>query len=326
MSSLISIAAAIDLVKTGAPLVLAGSEDALDELPPGNWVGGTIPYFMADGGGVVATDRVFVNRMPADSEVVLAHYGADELESIVSKAPVNGFSLVILPAFSRAHRAFAEDATRYPDAFMKPTAGWIAGVLLGDLGKRTAKVFDGRTATKHEDGAVVAHIALPASKLASIEIVNIFEPDDGDVLTFDKTGFEASEVLVNGKRRPLPAYLAERGDADCKLPLVGEYDGAHVTVSLQSIDAASGKVAFYAPVFEKIEYRLARPVPDYAGAFREKLSTYSTEGVAFSCNCILNFVYGELEGKAIGSLQGPVTFGEIGFQLLNQTLAVVRVS
>jgi hypothetical protein len=44
----------------------------------------------------------------------------------------------------------------------------------------------------------------------------------------------------------------------------------------------------------------------------------------FSCNCILNFLYGELEGKSIGTFTGPVTFGEIAYQLVNQTLVYVK--
>ena len=58
---------------------------------------------------------------------------------------------------------------------------------------------------------------------------------------------------------------------------------------------------------------------------RERLAGYRTDGVSFSCNCILNFLFGELEGQKIGDLHGPVTFGEIGYQLLNQTLVVLRI-
>jgi len=45
----------------------------------------------------------------------------------------------------------------------------------------------------------------------------------------------------------------------------------------------------------------------------------------YTCNCILNFLYGELEGKVIGSFDGPVTFGEIAYQLVNQTLVYVSI-
>ena len=39
-----------------------------------------------------------------------------------------------------------------------------------------------------------------------------------------------------------------------------------------------------------------------AAAFRARLADQSTDGLALSCNCILNFVFGGLEGKAIGNL------------------------
>jgi len=41
---------------------------------------------------------------------------------------------------------------------------------------------------------------------------------------------------------------------------------------------------------------------------------------AFACNCILNYLYGKLEGKKTGDITGPITFGEIAHQLLNQTM------
>lgn len=44
------------------------------------------------------------------------------------------------------------------------------------------------------------------------------------------------------------------------------------------------------------------------------------EPAAFSCNCILNYVYAGLEGKRTGTILGPITFGEIAHQFLNQTI------
>jgi hypothetical protein len=46
----------------------------------------------------------------------------------------------------------------------------------------------------------------------------------------------------------------------------------------------------------------------------------------FSCNCVLNYLHGQLEGRHTGALLGPMTFGEIAYQLLNQTLVHVSVS
>lgn len=326
MNRLMNLADAAELIRSGAALSLAGPEAVLDALPKGQWIAGTIPYFMDTAGGVVSTQgQVFVTPLPASGTAVLAHYPADQLKSIVAKGPDNGFTVAIVPAGSPAHKTFAEEAVNDADAFLKPTVGWVSGVHLSDLGKVTPKVYLGSTGQKFEDGVVVAHVALPESQLASIEIVNIFEPGDGDTLRFTETSFEVGDCLVNGEKTNLAAYVQAKGLADGKLPLVGDFGGAHINVSLQSVDAAAGKVVLYAPVFTGVDYHFAKPVADYGASFRERLADYPTEGVGFSCNCILNFLFGGLEGQRIGDLHGPVTFGEIGYQLLNQTLVVLRI-
>lgn len=326
MNRLMNLADAAELIRSGAALSLAGPESALDALPAGQWIAGTIPYFMDTAGGVVSTEgKVFVTPLPATGTATLAHYGADQLKSIVGNGPDNGFTVAIVPAGSAAHKTFAQEAVNDADAFLKPTVGWVSGVHLSELGKVTPKVYLGSTGQKFEDGVVVAHVALPESQLASIEIVNIFEPGDGDTLRFTETSFEVGDCLVNGEKTNLAAYVQSKGLADGKLPLVGDFGGAHINASLQSVDAAAGKVVLYAPVFTGVDYHFAKPVADYGASFRERLADYPTEGVGFSCNCILNFLFGGLEGQRIGDLHGPVTFGEIGYQLLNQTLVVLRI-
>lgn len=326
MNELITVQAATELIRRGLPLSLAGPESALDQLPAGNWIGGTIPYFMVSDGGVVSTEgKVFVTDLSGVGKVTFASYGADELAGIAGNAPENGFALTIVPAGSASHQKFAAEAANFEDAFVKPTVGWIAGVHLSELGTKTPKVYDGRTSQKYEDRAVVAYVALPDDKLASIEIVNLFEPDDGDVLRFQQTSFGVEQCEVNGKPVNFAQYIRSRGLEHGKLPLVGDFAGAHINASLQTVGDAGGTVALYAPVFPGVDYRFAKPVDDYAGAFRARLGVQDSHGVAFSCNCILNFVFGELEGKAIGGVEGPVTFGEIAYQLLNQTLVAVRI-
>jgi len=51
----------------------------------------------------------------------------------------------------------------------------------------------------------------------------------------------------------------------------------------------------------------------------------SGDNVVFSCNCILNYLYSELEGRKTDPFVGPITFGEIAYQLLNQTLVYMEV-
>lgn len=47
--------------------------------------------------------------------------------------------------------------------------------------------------------------------------------------------------------------------------------------------------------------------------------------MGFACNCILNYLYSELEGKKVPTMLGPMTFGEIAYQLLNQTLVYLTI-
>jgi hypothetical protein len=326
MNQLITIEEAIRLITNGAALSLAGPESVLNQLPAGNWIGGTIPYFMVASGGVVVKEgQVFASELTNLGAVQVRSYGPDELAHITDQAPDNGFTVAIIPAGSQCHTRFAADAANYKDAFLKPTVGWISGVHLSELGSVTPKVYDGRTATKYEDRAVVAYVTLPEDKLASLEIVNLFEPGDGDILHFSQTSFEVDLCEVNGVTTNFAHYIRQNGLEGGTLPLVGDFGGAHINISLQKVNDAGGTVTLYAPVFPGVDYKFAKPVGDYAEAFRQRLSSVDSNGVAMSCNCILNFLFGELEGKAIGGVGGPITFGEIAYQLLNQTMVMVRL-
>ena len=111
---------------------------------------------------------------------------------------------------------------------------------------------------------------------------------------------------------------------DPKLPLTANYNGSIVNVSIQSVDEGNGVVQLYAPVFPGVEYKFGSPLADYVGAMQQAVETH-TEDAAFSCNCILNYLYAGLEGKRTGRITGPITFGEIAHQLLNQTIVQLYI-
>ncbi len=311
------------ILATGTVAVVAGTDALLRRLPAGNWIGGTMRYFMTPEGGLESTDRVLVMELPVDaSDVTIRTYGPAELPLLPADAPDNGYSLVIIPSGSGAHVAYAERAPYYPGLFQTPIVGWISGGRLADLGSVAPLVFDGRTGESEADRAVVMHVRLPRTRAARIEIVNLFHGGAGDAITFPVEGLSATDCIVNGQVRNLARYLVETG-VDTRLPLVADYAGAEINTSFQSVDATTGIVRFYAPVFSGIEYRLAAPVSDYAAAFAAAVGDDAGDA-AFACNCILNYVYGALEGRPVGQVVGPMTFGEIAYQLLNQTL--VRLS
>jgi hypothetical protein len=206
--------------------------------------------------------------------------------------------------------------------YLKPLLGWISGVHLDDLGRKLPKVVDGRTLSAHTSAGVAIHCALPANQVARMGIVNLFSPGEGEVLTFPDGGFQVDRCLVDGVERVFSDYLLER-KVDTRLPLVADCSGAMVNVSFQGIESSLGRVNLYAPVFPGVEYRLAKPVGDYMEEFRKMLP--KNVSAAFSCNCILNFLYSGLEGKITDGMTGPVTFGEIACQLLNQTMVYVSI-
>jgi hypothetical protein len=314
-----SVAEVRDRIAAGKSLLLAGEECLLRQLPRGSWIAGTIPYFMDQNGGVHSESQIFVNEIPACATAVeVREYTTTTLPSICQDAPENGFSVVIMPAGSAVHIAYAQDFPRYGDAFLKPVVGWISGVDVTEIGKRTPKVFSGLSGQDSAQNAVAMHVTLPPEKRAELDIVNVFRPGPGDTITFPVSGFSAAECRINGKTANLARHITH-SRVDSRLPLTANYNGSIVNVSVQSIDDKAGVVKFYAPVFAGVEYRFAKPVPDYVAAFNSALPP-DGPAATFSCNCILNYLYAGLEGKHTGNLTGPITFGEIAHQLLNQTL------
>lgn len=328
-SALIARELLIEKINQGEYLVIAADEDVLANLPSGNWIAGTIPYFMTDEGGKADRNHIFVNTIngiASSRPPRITLYDANSIGRIAQEAPEHGFTIVILPAMSEVHASYAKNAPNYPNMYFSPIIGWISGVHLDDLGARNAKIgFGPLNGMLLEQQAVAMHISLPAHQLANINIVNLFAQGEGAEIKFKSTGFEVTDCTVDGQPVKLAEYIQQH-NIDTRLPLVANYSGVMVNVSIQSVDADSGKVALYAPVFAEVSYRFARPVENYIEAFDKMLPASATDKIAFSCNCILNYLYSELEGKKTRNLTGPITFGEVAYQLLNQTLVYLSLS
>jgi len=310
-------------INAGQTLVLAAEEHLLAALPPGNWIGGTIPYFMSGDGGCLCKDKIFVTEIPAEFSAAPRRYAASDLSGLYQDAGEASVSFIILPAESPAHLEFALHAPRYPGFALHPLIGWVAGVDLALIGKARPKVFCGGPQPLNDE-AVVMRMALPPGLLAQIKIINLFQPGDGDTIIFANGGFSATTAVINGKERNFADYLHSL-KADTRLPLVADYCGVMVNVALKNIGPKNSSVEFFAPVVPGTTYRLAAPIKDYVSALEARLKDLSPDNVLFSCNCIHNYLFSELEGRHTGSLVGPFTFGEIAFQLLNQTLVYIEV-
>jgi len=324
-SQLLDLSSTIDRIESGEFLIIAADESLLTQLPSGNWIGGTIPYFMSENGGLVSKDAIFVNAIEGlngNAQPRITPYDSKSISRIAQDAPDNGFTIAILPAGSDVHSEYAENAPGFPNMFFSPLIGWVAGVHLDDVQSSQAKTVFGPGAMVMADKAVAMHVSLPASQVANIHIVNLFEQGDGPKIVFPSTGFNANTCLVDGVETNLAQYIGSN-NIDTRLPLVADYNGINVNVSVQAINGDD--VALYAPVFADVEYQFATPVADYVTSFNQAITNQETEKAAYGCNCILNFLYSELEGKQTGSLTGPITFGEIAYQLLNQTLVYMSI-
>jgi len=318
-----SLSETIKNIESGRRLAIAGDEKILSGLPKGNWVGGTTPYFMAEDGGTIAKDKIYVHDFTDLSlTAIIKSYAVDDLPKINEDAPEHGFSIIIIPAVSSAHFAYSQDAPNYPNFFMKPILGWISGVHLDDLGKVLPRTFNGLTGESSDKDAVVIHCPIAQEKTPIVNIINLFDQGNGDTIKFEESGFSVKTCLIDGKKHNFAEYIKSK-NIDIRLPLVADYCGVMVNVSFHAARESDGVVEFYAPVFSGVEYKVAAPVGDYVDAFRKVLPRDVSP--VFSCNCILNFLYSELEGKSVEKMYGPITFGEIAYQLLNQTLVYLEI-
>ncbi len=322
MKKLLTLTETSSKIIQGEKLIIAGVEELLAKLPNGEWIGGTIPYFMGDDGGVFSTELLLVETLPnyinnikikMYNDVNLPHFANDEFK--------DGFSVILIPAFSKIHEDFAKHSGTYDNIFNVPLIGWITGVDLNKINELKPKVFDGKSGQSSDCDAIVMHVELPTTKYANIDIVNVFNQGDGDLIVFPTSGFSAENCYVNGKLVNFAEYLTSN-NINTQLPLVANYYNTMFNVSFQSLE--DNKVNFYAPVFKDVEYKIATPVENYVKNFTSIVEDLSINPT-FSCNCILNYLYAELEGKKTANIQGPMTFGEIAYQLLNQTMVYLTI-
>lgn len=318
---LITLEEAVSLINEGRILHIAADDSLLMKLPKGKWIGGTTPYFISEEGGIFTKDRLFVNEIDYAEEIRVASYGKYNVFQIVEECYDNGLTVLIMPYGSAVAAKYAREAPEVEELLMHPTIGWISGTDLN--WESEIKVYDGTTLKSYTDKAVAMYIKLPEDKTAMINMVNIFSDDKTDpVIRFFDNELSAEKCTVNGQEVNFAEYIEKKG-IDTKMPLVADYNGSYINTSIKGIE--NGRVDFYAPVFKNIEYRFATHMGDYAAEFENRISAAEAHDPVLSCNCILNYLYGDLNGKKIPPYFGPVTFGEIAYQLINQTLVYCEI-
>lgn len=311
------------LITDGKLLHIAADEKLINQLPKGNWIGGTTPYFITESGGTVSDEKLFVDEIDFAKDFKLAEYDKNNILDITKEAYHNGITIIIIPFASDVGVYFSKEAPNSEDFLLTPIIGWISGFNLERGG--TAKVYNGIDGTVFNDKAVALHINLPDNKFASIGIINIFKYNEcADIIEFYEDSLYVRNCKVNGKDVIFEKYIADN-KIDTKLPLVCDYNSALVNASIKSISSDDNTVELYAPVFAGRQYRFASSIKNYHDCFDRCIDDYKNCKPFFSCNCILNYLYGNFVGKSTRPFEGPVTFGEVAHQLLNQTLVYAEI-
>lgn len=313
------------LVKAGKLLLLSGEEAVLQQIEKGNWIGGTIPYFMDNDGGCLDKNHVFVTDLTdIASEFSIKQYNAAQLESMFADRFKDGFTYVMIPAFSEVHSKYSIEMRYLPSLFDVVTMGWVTGVHLENIGKQQPKTVNGLTGEMLSDCLVAMHCKLPAHQYADIEIINVYEQDENSpVFSFPADSFSATDCTINGTPANLAEYILAN-KVDTGLPLIADYSGALINTTIEKVHQEQKTVSFFAPMVRNQEYRFAKPMPDRYKLFAEKLPANGSH-IVCSCNCIVNYLNLSLEGKKTADFNGPFTFGEIAYILLNQTMVLLSV-
>ena len=208
------------------------------------------------------------------------------------------------------------NAVNFENFAAYPVCGWISGQPIDKIVTEKSYTVSGVGPSISSEKGVAMHISLPETKYAEIHIFNPFEQGDGDVITFDRSEMMITDVNINGVKRNFSEYFHEKKYDGIYLPLVANYSGAMLNISCIPVD---DKIQISAPVFEHIEYRFAKINPQITEP------ELDSDKIIFSFTCVHIFLQPEYCEKYLKKMDGPVVFGEIAYQLVNQTTVYVSI-
>ncbi|MEA2042325.1 MAG: hypothetical protein U9N85_07210 [Bacteroidota bacterium] len=314
----------IKFISEGKKMVLSASEKMLDVLPKGNWIGGTSPYFMDTDVGKFTEEKIFVDDLThIATDFKIEKYDKDNIKNIAINSFKNGFTVLIIPGESDTHFEFGVNSMTYDKIFNNPVVGFIAGFDLDRIGELSPKVYNGQENEKILNDGVAIHIKLPDNKVARAEILNLDTINrNSPEIKFPTTSFTQSECTINGDKANITDYLSKIEYKE-GLPIIADYNGALINRDIKVIDKKKKEVTFFSPVFHDEIYYLANVIDNYHELFGKKLKTESLN-IPYSVICVSYYLLGNLENKKIQA-EGVFAFGEIAFQLLNQTLVFLEI-
>ena len=307
-----------EMIRAGNSLLLAGDAKLLSQLPAGNWIGGTTPYFILyPENRTTSFDKIFVNRLPDFiTAAEVREYDETNIKNIFKDGAQKGFTVVVMPFASQVAVEYSLNATNYENFAAHPVCGWLTGLPLDIIMTEKSHCASGIGPNLFTDKAVAMHVTLPESKYAEIKIFNPYIQGDGDSITFEENNLIVKDALINGEKRNFAEYLRGIG-YDMLMPLVANYSGAMINVVVCAIDGEV--VPMSAPVFSHVDYRIAK-VDDQIVE-----PSLISDKIVFSVTCIGNFIQPDICAQFLRKMNGPVVYGEIAYQQMGQTTVYVTV-
>ena len=306
------------MIRAGKSLLLAGDAKLLSQLPAGNWIGGSTPYFILyPVNRITSFDKIFVTSLPDFvTTTEIREYDETTIQNIFNEGPENGFTVLIMPFASPVTVNYSLNATNYENFAVHPVCGWLAGQPNEILMTEKSYSASGIGPCLFSEKAVAMHISLPESKFAEISIFNPYKQGDGDSIMFDHSSLTVTDAIINGETRNFAEYLREIG-FDKQIPLVTNYSGVMINVVI--LDAGESEVYLTAPVFKNVDYRIA--------TIDNNITEPSlvSDRIIFSITCVGNFFHPDYCEKYLRKMNGPAVFGEIAYQQIGLTTVSVTV-
>lgn len=314
------------MIKAGRTLVLAGAEADFAGLPAGNWIGGTVACFLAGGKIMRAQGHLIYADLSAIAlKTELRRFPAKQLPRLGAHYPANGFAVAILPGHSPLLRAVATKMPDWPGLYNAPLVGWVSAVPLSQLGQMEPKIFCGN-ATPRRDSAALMYVYLPDNMFPALGIVNLFAASSCSSLRFPAGGYTIKgNCLINGQKANLSRLIAT-GEIDPALPLTADRSGALLNNSIIANDPKTGLITFLNPIDPTLTYRFAEPFADFKSALTMAAAGLNLPGAALASVCIASLRHLDATTRPMLPAIAPVTFGQIGYTVLTQTIACLSLS
>lgn len=323
-SQFLAFEAVETLIKQGRVLIIGGSNALLRRLPAGDWVGGSAKHFLLDSTPQADEEKLMVADVtPYVSEVRMRTYSEYAIHNLGSDRYAHGFSVVLLPAFSAIHRAFALYAVTAASAPDSLLTGWVTSEEMDAQGESIPKVYCGDEGGYFTDKAVALHCRLRPEYLAQLDILTPSGEATGDVLRFDEAGFTVGDVMVNGQYQNLAKYWrAHYAGQDCFL--MADLQGMpSILHPLAPIGQRS--VTFVAPVIPGVEYHVARSTPGQLAHYTQQLAAAKALHPLLAFHCLAYYAMLRHGLQGAGAPDGIFAAGEVANVLMNRTSVVLHI-